>query len=347
MARIGLQGENLIFLISQPRAGSTLLQRMMGSHPGIHTVSEPWLMLHPLYSLRAEGYEAEYDANGAWRGMQSFVETLPDGEDTLIEGMRRMYSHLYHQALRSSGRRYFLDKTPRYYNILPELQRVFPRAQYIILLRNPLAVLNSIIDVWIQHWFALNTWRQDLVLAPRLLLAAQEMLGDQVTTIHYEQLVKNPICEMQRICEKLQLEFEPTMINYGDHGLPHWRFGDQKEVYQHTQPTYQSTEKWVHAIDDPQTWRLASDYLQLLGKETVERMGYSYESLWRVLQVHRPHRIRQWITFPMTRLVKKPATQYSRLTRSFLLLAGLISRQGIRGAWTYAIRRARRLRSKP
>lgn len=43
----GGEGENLIFLISQPRAGSTMLQKVLGSHPEIHTVSEPWVALPP------------------------------------------------------------------------------------------------------------------------------------------------------------------------------------------------------------------------------------------------------------------------------------------------------------
>jgi hypothetical protein len=30
---IGPRGENLLFLVSQPRAGSTLLQRMLATHP--------------------------------------------------------------------------------------------------------------------------------------------------------------------------------------------------------------------------------------------------------------------------------------------------------------------------
>lgn len=59
-----------MFLISQPRAGSTLLQRILGSHPDIHTVSEPWLMLQPLYALRPDGYRAEYNEHLARNATQ-------------------------------------------------------------------------------------------------------------------------------------------------------------------------------------------------------------------------------------------------------------------------------------
>ena len=47
--------QDLIFLISQQRAGSTLLQRILGGHPEVHTTAETWLMLHPIYALREQG----------------------------------------------------------------------------------------------------------------------------------------------------------------------------------------------------------------------------------------------------------------------------------------------------
>ena len=106
-------GDNLIFLISQPRAGSTLLQRMLATHPEIYTTSEPWLMLHPLYALRPEGYEAEYNADWAQSAVRDFLQALPGGEDEYLEGVRRMYTYLYERAFAGSGKRYFLDKTPR------------------------------------------------------------------------------------------------------------------------------------------------------------------------------------------------------------------------------------------
>ncbi|MBU0595569.1 sulfotransferase, partial [Candidatus Bipolaricaulota bacterium] len=137
---IGLRGDNLIFLISQPRAGSTLLQRILGSHPEVHTVSEPWLMLHPFYATRAEGIDTEYSQRIARVGVGSFMEEMPNGRDDHDEGIRRMYAHLYTRALDGSGKSRFLDKTPRYYLIIPDLLRVFPEARFILLFRNPLAV---------------------------------------------------------------------------------------------------------------------------------------------------------------------------------------------------------------
>jgi hypothetical protein len=37
----------LVFLISLPRAGSTLLQRLLMGHPLVASCGEPWLALPP------------------------------------------------------------------------------------------------------------------------------------------------------------------------------------------------------------------------------------------------------------------------------------------------------------
>lgn len=63
----GNVGGNLGFLVSLPRSGSTLLQRIVSNHPDIHTVAEPWFMLHPLYALK----RGEFIAEDAGRACQT------------------------------------------------------------------------------------------------------------------------------------------------------------------------------------------------------------------------------------------------------------------------------------
>jgi hypothetical protein len=329
---IGLQGEKLIFIISQPRAGSTMFQRILGSHPDIHTVGEPWLMLHPLYALRSEGYEANYNAYWAWLAVRNFLHGLPGGEGEYIEGARRMYTYLYEQALAGSGKRYFLDKTPRYYFIISELYRIFPSACFIILLRNPLAVLCSIFSSWTEGTrFSLYRFKHDLLRAPYLLLEGIDMLGEQCVVVHYEQLVRDPENVVQGICERLGIDFAPEMVEYGHHNLPRWHIGDQGEVYKYLRPVLQNTEKWVLALDKPQVWRLANDYLQFLGPNTIEQMGYCYQELQQILEAHRPRRIRLWLTFPLAWLLNKWMFDIVQLMQS-------LRRQGIRVTAKTAVR---------
>lgn len=332
---IGQDGQNLIFVVSQPRAGSTLLQRMLGSHPRIHTVSEPWLMLHPFYGLRRSGYEAEYGALSAQESLRGFLDQIgsqKQGDEVYYEGVRRMYSHLYDRALEGTGKQYFLDKTPRYYLILPELARVFPKAQFIILLRNPMAVLASVVNTWKkENWFSLFQNGDDLVRAPGLLLEGIKTLGSRGVVVRYEQLISRPDEELNSICSKLGITYHPTMKEYGNHRLPRWELGDQKGVYRHAQPVAGNAEKWQQSLSDPQLWRLAGDYLEQLGRDVVGRLGYSYDQIQKTVESYRPSRLRSWSTYSLSWLLAKPMDQRTRLASLLLRLKRVIQRQGVGG----------------
>lgn len=334
------KGEKFIFLISQPRAGSTLLQRLLASHPDIHTVSEPWLMLHPLYALRPDGYKAEYNGHVARNALQSFLQMLPGGESEYIEGLRRMSIYLYERALEGMGKRYFLDKTPRYYFVIPELYRVFPKAHYIILLRNPLAVLCSVLKTWVkENWFSLYGFKHDMIRAPHFLLNGTEILGDRCIIVHYEQLVKEAHNEIKGICEQLEIDFMPEMIEYGYNNLPRWQSGDQQSVYQNIRPSLQNMNKWKQTLQDPQIWRLSNDYLQLLGRETVEKMGYPYDELRQALETSRSRKVHLRLTFPLSWLIDKPVKEQKIWLREIIRLVRSLQLHGILGTVVAAAKR--------
>jgi len=297
---IGHLGENLIFLISQPRAGSTMLQRILGNHPQIHTLSEPWIMLHPIYALREDGLWFDYDGRVARLARIDFFQSLPNDENDYFEALRRMTVYLYNQALISSEKHYILDKTPRYYHIIPELHRLFPNAHFIFLLRNPLAVMISIIRTWTRdQWLLLHRNKLDLVKAPRLILEGIDRLKDSCTVIHYEHFINNPINETKRICSDLGVDFVSEIVEYGSFDEVLWLHGDKSTIQQHFKPDPDNADRWVESTENPQIWRLAKDYLSLLGDNTVNRMGYSFGSLQEKLDVHKPISFRLWFTYPM------------------------------------------------
>ena len=53
-----------IFIFSLPRAGSTLVQRVLAAHDDIATTSEPWILLPFLFSTKEQGVYAEYSSQG-------------------------------------------------------------------------------------------------------------------------------------------------------------------------------------------------------------------------------------------------------------------------------------------
>lgn len=308
---IGLHGQNLIFLISQPRAGSTLLQRILGSHPSIHTLSEPWIMLHPYYAIRNNGIEVEYDSyNTHTQAVRDFLQNISANtslEYVYYEGVRKMYSSFYQRALETSGKELFLDKTPRYYHIIPELHRTFPDAKFIILLRNPLAVFNSMIKTWVQKdWFWLSETanRQDLLNAPKLLLRGIDTLGEECIVVQYEDLVTFAEEQIKKISDYLRIDYLPEISENFGKNLSRWQLGDQGDVYKYQELAANKVSAWEKHIDDPQVWRVTRDYLNVLGKRDLAKMGYSYDELNAVILQNRPSVTQRLFTFPLAFFTK-------------------------------------------
>lgn len=306
---IGERGHGLIFILSQPRAGSTLLQRMLGAHSQVHTVQEPAIALYPLRGLRALRDAAVSESEPPHLFVRSFLQELPEGDETYVAGLRKMLCTLYKSVLATSDARFFLDKTPSYFDVIPELGRVFPEAHYIILFRNPLAVLSSVLDSWVRgEWLGVAHARSHLLEAPVLLSAGRDLLGVQAHTVHYEALVHMPEETMRTVCHHLDLDYASDLIEYGRAGLPYWRHGDQKSVYRYTRPEPTQADKWVGRLDHPQVWRLSHDYLQTLGPQVVCGMGYDFDELRDIVMTHAPPRPQRWLTFPMEWLMRsRPA----------------------------------------
>jgi tetratricopeptide (TPR) repeat protein len=346
---IGIEGQNLIFLISQPRAGSTMTQRILGSHPDIHTSSEPWIMLHPIYGILDSGYEAEYNAAWARHITNNFYNTLSNKKEAYFEGLRKMSVHLYDCALSPSGKHFFLDKTPRYYHIIPQLYHTFPKAKFIILLRNPLAVFNSVVTTWTKDdLHQLEDFKHDLITAPRKLLDGIDILGHACQVLQYENVLKNTEYEIKKVCTGLGLNFFPDMINYGSSQLPKWSEGDQKLVYQKTRPDPHNLDKWTVSFKNPQIWQAANDYLEFLGHEIICQMGYSYRELRKTLDANRPQELDVTQISQVEWLQKKP-DQYEEVPKTSLgytIIAKKNEREGKLVESATAYRKAIKLNSK-
>jgi Sulfotransferase family len=275
----GEEGENLIFVISQPRSGSTLLQLILAGHPDIATTSEPWLALHPIYALRKNGIETEYDSQLSRVALVEFLGQSGANEAFFKEKIREFLLSLYVQSIRHQKKKYFLDKTPRYYYIITELFEIFPRAKFIILLRNPLAVLNSILKAWVKEDFSkFGRYQDDLLVAPGKLVEASGR-SDRCITLKHEDLVADPHKVMMTVCRSLGIPFFENMLDYGARMPAAWRLGDSTGIYKKSRPDPHSVNNWKEGFSSQQEKYLALSYVEALGRELINDMGYSYDEL--------------------------------------------------------------------
>lgn len=273
-------GDRLIFLISQPRAGSTLLQRMLNGHPEIVSSAEPWIMLPIVYGRRADGMTADYRHDWAQLGTQQFADNYADGNATLDEAARQ-YAHTLYCAALHSGERYFLDKTPRYYNIIPDLRRLFPQAHFILLLRNPLAVLGSMLANWfpLGYWHHMARFKRDLLDAPTLLAEAISAEAPNTTVVHYEKLVASPTEIVSSLCEVIDLPFVEPMVTYGANDAPEGMLGDAHGVHTQQTATTDSLDKWLKQAERQQTRHFLQQYLARLEPAVLDTLGYAHNEL--------------------------------------------------------------------
>jgi hypothetical protein len=279
----------LIFLVSQPRAGSTLLQLMLAGSPEIATTAEPWIALHPLFALRDQGMQASFNADLARASLENFLEAIGADRDFYREQVAAFLSGFYSAAIQKQGKKFFLDKTPRYYYVVEELAHLFPNARFIILFRNPLAILASILNTWVgKNLGGLINYLEDLLLAPSLLLKFLRNHPDTSIRVSYEQIVTNPHVELDKICRFLQIDFDNAMLDYGARIDSIWKMGDTVGIRKSTKPVTDSVNRWKQSFITEETRSLAQSYLKYLGRSTVTEMGYPFDELLHRVKDSKP-----------------------------------------------------------
>ncbi len=256
-------GSHIIFIISMPRSGAGLLHRILEKHPDVHTVPDPWIMLHPLYALRPRGIKAEYGAFEAREALNRLLKMIPEEEELYYRAVRHLANTLYSKLLETTGKTFIIDKTPRYYYIIPELARVFPESKFVFMLRNPLAALSAFIhSVGKETNQELTTspQYQDLLQAPAHLLQGIRTLKEKAVVVRYEQLVENQQKTVRHLCNRLEIPFHSNL------GC-----------------TYRTKTDWTHHLTSPQLCSLAGNFLDILGPDILGHLGYCYSEIKHAL----------------------------------------------------------------
>ena len=279
--------ERLIFIISPPRSGSTLLQRMLGSHSEIFTHPEPHLVT-PLAFL---GYydtvdKASYDHINSAEAIRLFVDALPRGEEDYLDALRAYSDTLYGRMLKPSGRRYFLDKTPAYALVLGFLAKLYPRAKYVVLTRHPLAIMSSYANSFFE-----GNWQAAIRFNPlinRYLPAIVRFLREKpvaMERVSYEQLVTDPASQLKRIFAYLGLPDQPEAVNYGRRFEAKRGRGDPVSVNEHDRPVASFVENWAAELaGNPEKLSIGHRIIDQLPPEDLETWGNPREGIFEALK---------------------------------------------------------------
>lgn len=279
--------DRLLFLISTPRSGSTLMQRMIGSHSEVFTHPEPHLMT-PLAHL---GYydsvdKAPYDHINSAEAMRLFVRDLPRGEEDYLDALRAYADTLYGRMLEPTKKRYFLDKTPAYALVLDFVARVYPEAKYVVLTRHPLAIFSSYANSFFDgDWKAAHEFNP---IVERYVPAIARFVRERpapLTHVRYEDMVQAPEAHLERIFAFLGLEHEPEAVQYGDRFSAKKGPGDPISVNQHDRPVTDSLHKWAAELAlDERKLRLARQMIDRVDPADLEVWGWPPDRIFDALE---------------------------------------------------------------
>jgi hypothetical protein len=271
---IECEGRGLVFLLSTPRAGSTLLGAILGNHPEVLCPPEPWFLL-PLLGIRDQRVVgiAPYGYGLAQRGFADLID-----EPLFLDAVKAFALTACNTLLARHGKRVFVDKDCRYYHIVKTLRRIFPEAVYIWLYRSPLDVIASHKSTWglSPHQIfrsPAGVAAFDLILGFHYL--NDELSGDQRTImVRYEDLVTDPEATVSNACAMASIRFDAQMLDIyrNDDLMEAYRSSERgdKKIHRETSIHRRSIGLWRTSLT-PDEVRVS---LEAIGTSPFTRLGY-------------------------------------------------------------------------
>ena len=211
--------ERPIFILATGwRCGSTLLQRLLCSHPDIHIWGENRGICTALQQLhqqleRLEPLSELAAAEFAARGANGWIAMLNPSSDRFLAGVAALLECYFGEAVREMGKSRWGFKEVRHgAETVRFLNRVFPDASFLLLVRDPRACLASARatavpqqtkgllaevgepGVFLEHWRAIASSFLD---APEARRSAM--------TLRYEDIVAEPDSFVGRLADFLEV----------------------------------------------------------------------------------------------------------------------------------------------
>jgi hypothetical protein len=257
-----LQNAVPLFIIGPPRSGTTLLTKVLNAHPQIMLTYESavFLLLNKLIEDARVGEKAGFFYGKEYH--EEWSQFLAEHAQALIEGF---YARVLHIQNRQEIR-YWGDKHPHHEACMDFLDRLYPAARYIYILRDPrdtacsIAAMNKISFVEaLDIWKRISTDYEDALI----FLSPEQVYG-----VRYEQIVEDYTGRIDDILQWLQVpasaELQTFLEKYREFDVHRLAAGDrQKKDF-----TRQSVGRWQQELSDQdKAWAddLVGDFLDRYG----------------------------------------------------------------------------------
>jgi hypothetical protein len=222
-----------IFIVGDARSGTTMLRLMLNASPSVAVLSETWFATR-IWERRWAFPPVEEARHFFASLLDSFIALLGKIEHEFPVDMvayrravlggplhlNRMLSELGQAyALREQKQRWG-EKTPVHCEYVPILLEMFPKANFVHIVREPRDVIASQLRIG-----SLSS-SDPLAIALRWRRIVREAIGfarsmpDHHLVLRYEDLVAAPEVELRNLCSHLGIAYEASMLDF------HKGFGD-------------------------------------------------------------------------------------------------------------------------
>ncbi|MGB5439868.1 MAG: sulfotransferase [Gammaproteobacteria bacterium] len=238
-----------VFIVSAPRAGSTLLFETLAANKAFWSLGdESHKHFEGIPALRPESRdfrsnrltEKDLTKDIGKTLTQSFIRDLRQADGPML-------TSLSGKNIPNSVR--FLEKTPKNALRIPFLNALFPDALFIFLYRNPRDNISSLMDSWrsekyvtyreLPGWdgppwshLLIPGWQQLKGMPLEEIIKSQWMVTNRTVmedlaglpknrwcTVSYESFLADPAAELKRLCEFADVPFGPRMLEIAEQPL--------------------------------------------------------------------------------------------------------------------------------
>ncbi|QIL78558.1 sulfotransferase [Diaphorobacter sp. HDW4A] len=297
--KAGIPQAPMPMIVGSPRSGTTLLRLMLDAHPALAIPPETGFLAMPLPGAEIKDCRAWFahaithfppNATG-WEdfGIDSnvFERAVMELEPfNFAEGFRlfyRMYAARF-------GKQRWGDKTPLYCLHMPALQKLLPEAHFIHIIRDGRGSAASLRKQWFSPGESMAVqaqfWRANVVTAREA-----GALRLRYLEVRYEDLITNTEVELRRLCDFIELDFDPVMLSYHERSagrlLEHQRrvtadgvviVGETQRRAQQVRTTQAPNKQLLASWRDDLSVREIEEFESVAG-DLLRELGYAVSTL--------------------------------------------------------------------
>ena len=226
-----------VFVVGMPRAGSTLVEQILSSHPQVEATMELPDIIAITRDLRVRSKQPE---------ATSYHDIVANMDPAAFKALGQRYIETT-RIQRKQGRPFFIDKMPNNFAHVGLIQLILPNAKIIDARRHPLACGFSNFK---QHFARGQNFSYDLTDMGRyyadyvaLMAHFDAVLPGRIHRVIYEQMVDDTEAEVRSLLAYCGLEFDERCLRFFENDRA-VRTASSEQV---RQPIYrEGVDQWRH-----------------------------------------------------------------------------------------------------